>query len=342
MFLKLVAFLPLIINKNDTAAIVLDKCFLVVCSDLIYKLMCMKTMNDPPPCPPSPSACCGNGCTPCVNDIYEKELELWKERQDKKAGDDQNHQVDSFLNENAYTDFECMEVIQVTPTTRIFRFSLGNKRGVLGHSAGQHLLVREVVNGEAITRQFSILSCPGQRGEFSLCVKLYKNGKMSEAISKWRQGTVVQCRGPYGLYKYNPNMYDRLVLLAQGTGVVPFISILEMVLSNQEEEGKVVLLYSVSSWEEVLCKEEINEFCGYWNFQCKIYVGDDEAVPLVRVPQREVVWGRMVVEKLGTDVFGDVGVSRQILVCGSKKYQQEICDSLSHIFDCDRHQIVRF
>jgi len=298
-------------------------------------------MSDPPPCPPSPSACCGNGCTPCVNDIYEKELELWKKRQDKDY-DAENHKVDNVMNENTYTDYECMEVVQVTPTTRIFRFYLGHNRAVLGHSAGQHLLVREVVKGEAITRQFSILSCPSQRGEFSLCVKLYKNGKMSGAISRWTKGTIVQCRGPYGLFKYNPNRYDILVLLAQGTGVVPFMSILEMVLSNQEEEGRVVLLYSVSSWEEVLCKEEINEYCGYWNFHCKIFVGDDHAVPLCRVPQREVVWKKMQVGELGTDVWGEGDVSRQFLVCGSKQYQQEICDTLSHTFDCDSQQIVRF
>jgi len=295
-------------------------------------------MEDPTPRPPSPSACCGNGCTPCVNDIYEKELELWKERQNNKGGDEKK--MVTTLNQNSYSDFECSEFVQITPTTRIFRFSLGHDYAVLGHTAGQHLLAREVVKGEAITRQFSILSLPNQRGNFSLCVKLYKDGKMSEAVARWKKGTVVQFRGPYGLYKYRPNKCDLLVFMAQGTGVVPFISILQEVLTNEEEEGRVMLLYSVSTWEEVLFKEEINEFCGYWNFNCKIYVGDESAVVLCRVPQREVVWRRMFIRELGTEVGGYV--SRQFLICGSKQYQKEISDELVNNHDCDRNQIFRF
>ena len=34
-----------------------------------------------PPAPEHPldSDCCGGGCTPCVMDIYQQELELWQE-----------------------------------------------------------------------------------------------------------------------------------------------------------------------------------------------------------------------------------------------------------------------
>lgn len=32
-----------------------------------------------PPQKPLDSDCCGTGCTPCVFDIYEKELALWEE-----------------------------------------------------------------------------------------------------------------------------------------------------------------------------------------------------------------------------------------------------------------------
>ena len=30
------------------------------------------------PIPPLPEDCCGQGCCPCVNDIYEAELKLWE------------------------------------------------------------------------------------------------------------------------------------------------------------------------------------------------------------------------------------------------------------------------
>ncbi|GAB2508680.1 oxidoreductase-like domain-containing protein [Lysobacter humi (ex Lee et al. 2017)] len=55
---------------------------------------------DPPPRPPEkplPGDCCGSGCTVCVNDAYEEELEhyraqlaAWQRRQDdaRTAGSD--------------------------------------------------------------------------------------------------------------------------------------------------------------------------------------------------------------------------------------------------------------
>ncbi|WP_345782822.1 oxidoreductase-like domain-containing protein [Dyella acidisoli] len=46
--------------------------------------------NDPPPCPPvepDPGDCCGNGCDPCIFDLYEEArqhyreaLAAWRER----------------------------------------------------------------------------------------------------------------------------------------------------------------------------------------------------------------------------------------------------------------------
>lgn len=32
----------------------------------------------PPPIAPEPEDCCGSGCVPCVLDIYEQEVAIWK------------------------------------------------------------------------------------------------------------------------------------------------------------------------------------------------------------------------------------------------------------------------
>ena len=39
---------------------------------------------DLPPCPiePPEEACCGQGCTPCIKDIYDQELRLWQKECD--------------------------------------------------------------------------------------------------------------------------------------------------------------------------------------------------------------------------------------------------------------------
>jgi hypothetical protein len=34
----------------------------------------------PRPEPPDPSECCGNGCNPCVHDLYGEQLAEWERR----------------------------------------------------------------------------------------------------------------------------------------------------------------------------------------------------------------------------------------------------------------------
>lgn len=33
----------------------------------------------PPPEKPDPSECCGSGCIPCILEVYEDEVERWRE-----------------------------------------------------------------------------------------------------------------------------------------------------------------------------------------------------------------------------------------------------------------------
>ncbi|MCP1673673.1 cytochrome-b5 reductase [Natronocella acetinitrilica] len=34
----------------------------------------------PPPEKPDPQDCCGSGCIPCILEVYEDELEAWREK----------------------------------------------------------------------------------------------------------------------------------------------------------------------------------------------------------------------------------------------------------------------
>ena len=34
----------------------------------------------PPPVKPDPADCCGSGCIPCILEVYEDELDDWRER----------------------------------------------------------------------------------------------------------------------------------------------------------------------------------------------------------------------------------------------------------------------
>ena len=51
-------------------------------------------MNTEAPTPPEPHECCGNGCEPCVWDIYREALRKWQEAQqalNETASKDKTH-----------------------------------------------------------------------------------------------------------------------------------------------------------------------------------------------------------------------------------------------------------
>ena len=68
------------------------------------------------PIPPSPEDCCGQGCTPCVNDIYEAELKLWEKEVAQKSSPETNsdneksHDKKEFISRDIYSSFKIKEI----------------------------------------------------------------------------------------------------------------------------------------------------------------------------------------------------------------------------------------
>ena len=107
-----------------------------------------------PPEEPLPSDCCGSGCTPCVQDIYQEELARWKRlkemnpeerrmffEQERERVDDRQDEVPSAIKPSRYTSFEVGNVRNAAGNANVYRFKLpaGHK---LGLSLGQHIVAR--------------------------------------------------------------------------------------------------------------------------------------------------------------------------------------------------------
>lgn len=107
-----------------------------------------------PPEEPLQSDCCGTGCSPCVFDIYQEELEQWRElaslspeerlarlqsgRGKREKG---SSLLEKVLSAQEYQTFEVVEMNQVSSDAWIFSFSLP-KDCVLGVGIGQHAVLR--------------------------------------------------------------------------------------------------------------------------------------------------------------------------------------------------------
>ena len=105
-----------------------------------------------PPEKPLESDCCGTGCTPCVLDIYQEELDEWLKlkamtgeeraqwrRLRRREGKDDVSPVAIFQSE--YRSFTVAEIKQLTADSFVFRFTLPAGH-TLGLCIGQHIILR--------------------------------------------------------------------------------------------------------------------------------------------------------------------------------------------------------
>ena len=71
------------------------------------------------------------------------------------------------------------------------------------------------------------------------------------------------------VYKFQ---WKKIYMLAVGTGIAPMSQVIQTVLNNDSEDTLVQLLYGCRTYEDVLMKEEIQEWSRYWNFSCQYYL----------------------------------------------------------------------
>jgi len=252
-------------------------------------------------------------------DLHQQEVEMWER---ESSGREEKCSTLGKLQPLDYMEFEVVEMVKASESSRIFKFRLGSSQ-VLGHKSGQHLVVRGQWDGQPVTRQYSILSRAATIGSFSLLIKVYPLGIMSGVVQDWTLGSRISARGPFGEPPALLEKETKVVMFCQGTGLVPLLPMLQDLL-EEETETIVNLLYSSSSAGELLLLQNLNELCGFWNFRLRIFLSSGETL-MGRVPQREVV-GRRLEKK---DVAEEAEKGSRFLVCGSKQYTKQLCGWIS-------------
>ena len=125
--------------------------------------------------------------------------------------------------------------------------------GWSGHVAGQHVDVRLTAeDGYTAWRSYSIASAP-EEALVSLVVQRVDAGEVSPyLISDVQEGDVLEVRGPVGgHFVWRAALGGPVQLVAGGSGVVPFLSMLEH-HRHAGSDADVRLLYGVRGPEDVL------------------------------------------------------------------------------------------
>jgi ferredoxin-NADP reductase len=127
-----------------------------------------------------------------------------------------------------------------------------------GHLAGQHVDVRLTAeDGYQAQRSYSIASAP-EDSDLMLTVERLEDGEVSSyLVGELRRGDELELRGPIGGYfVWERSLGGPLLLLAGGSGIVPFRSMLRH-RATGEQATVARLLYSARSLSEVIYREEL-------------------------------------------------------------------------------------
>jgi NAD(P)H-flavin reductase len=113
-----------------------------------------------------------------------------------------------------------------------------------------------------VARSFSIASDPAEAVMELYIVKKSHAGTSIEHTSHFvesKLGDRYYIKGPYGQFRFNPRENKKVLFVAGGTGLAPFISMLRQI-KNTGTGNDVDLLYSIKYPTEIIRKAELEGY----------------------------------------------------------------------------------
>jgi len=142
--------------------------------------------------------------------------------------------------------------IPMTAKETLFEIKLDDD-SILNQVPGQFVQVSVFGVGEA---PISVSSSPTQKGAFQLCVR--KIGSVTTALHMLNVGDKIGIRGPFG-HGFDTEFLKGkdLLFVAAGLGIAPLRSLLNYVLDNRADYGRVIVLYGCKEPREQLFGDEM-------------------------------------------------------------------------------------
>ncbi len=172
---------------------------------------------------------------------------------------------------STYAPVQCKvtAVSDLTPTEKLFRIEMPAGAD-LGHKPGQFVQVLMFGLGEA---PISVASSHTRPGYFELGVR--RAGTLTGAMHDLKPGDEMGIRGPFGTFFDVEQMAGKdLLLISGGCGLAPMRSLIEYCEDRPEEFGKMTILYGAKSPDDLLFKDELEQWQDSNTFTCDVTVDD--------------------------------------------------------------------
>lgn len=166
-----------------------------------------------------------------------------------------------------WMNLKVTKVIDETPDTKTFvMVDLEEGGRTWDYWAGQYLTFRfDNVGEKPVVRSYTMSSSPIQGESCAFTVKRVECGLISNYLcDNVKVGDVLRARGPIGRFIYESEKDQKhLVMVAAGSGVTPFVSIMREYAHKLGTPGapeKMTLLVSYRSRQDLILNEDLQNF----------------------------------------------------------------------------------
>ena len=179
------------------------------------------------------------------------------------------------LLKSSYLNFEgrILSTRMISREEKYYKIALNDGK-ILDYEPGQFVMVVIPGVGEA---PLSITSSPSQVGYFELVVR--KVGMFTSVMHTLEEGDFVGIRGPLGHgFPLKTLVGSDLLFIAGGLGIIPLRSLINYVMDNRRDFGKVSILLGCKAPDNLLFTDELES----WqkradvNFACTVDRADPD------------------------------------------------------------------
>jgi len=180
------------------------------------------------------------------------------------------------LDPNAFRSFKLSNIRKYNHNTNVFTFAFDDPKAKFNGKTASCVVFKAKINGEEVVRPYTPISRPNTIGQLDFVVKNYPEGRMSKYVHQMKKGDTMDIKGPIPKYPYEANKFEKLALIAGGTGITPMMQIIEEVLFNPNDKTKVTVLFANTTMGDILLREDLDKLAQKYPDRLKVYYTVDK------------------------------------------------------------------
>ncbi len=152
-----------------------------------------------------------------------------------------------------------VKIFRETPDVKTFRLVDPNGGKLpFDFQPGQYLNLKLPIDGETISRSYTIASSPTRRDYCEITIKREPNGKASRFIhDTWHEGDSIEVGAPAGKFFFTGKDVEEVVLIAGGVGITPVMSMLRY-LTDRSWSGRVHFIFVAKTVADIVFQDELD------------------------------------------------------------------------------------